>query len=75
MEAAENFAYVGEDIKALSSYKEAAKMLFELEDFDALSTNYEAASDIMAKLGNEAKAMSLLSKALLYRQKAELQTA
>ncbi len=75
MEAAENFEYIGEDIKALGSYKEAAKMLYELEDFNTLSINYEAASDIMAKLGNEAKAMSLLSKALLYRQKAELQTA
>lgn len=75
MEAAENFEYVGEDIKALHSYKEAAKVLFEIQDYSMLSANYEAASDIMGRLGNEAKAMSLLSKALLYRQKAELQTA
>ncbi len=71
-ETAENFEYVGEDIKALNSYKQAAGVFFDLQDYDALSNSYEAASDIMAKLGNEAKAMSLLSKALLYRQKAEL---
>ncbi len=75
MEAAENFEYIGEDIKALNTYKQAAKVLFDLQDYKTLSFNYEAASDIMSKLGNEAKAMSLLSKALLYRQKAELQTA
>ena len=75
MDAAENFEYVGEDTKALKTYKEAAKVLYETGDFDTLSKNYEAASEIMERLGNGAKAMSLLSKALLYRQKAELQAA
>lgn len=71
-ETAENFEYVGENIKALNAYKQASGVLFELRDYKALSNNYEAASDIMTKLGNETKAMNLLSKALLYRQKAEL---
>lgn len=75
MDAAENFEYVGEDTKALKTYKEAAKVLYAAHDFDALSKNYEAASEIMERLGNGAKAMSLLSKALQYRQKAELQAA
>ena len=75
MEAAENFEYVGEDTKALKTYKEAAKVLFETGDYNLLSKNYESASEIMERLGNGAKAMSLLSKALQYRQKAELQTA
>ena len=74
-EAAENFEYVGEDTKALKIYKEAAKILYETGDYAALSRNYEAASEIMERLGNGAKAMSLLSKALQYRQKAELQAA
>ncbi len=71
-EAAENYEYVGEDIKALNTYKQAAKALFDLQDYNELSNNYEAASAIMARLGNETKAGNLLSKALMYRQKAEL---
>lgn len=74
MEAAENFEYVGEDTKALSAYKNAAKVLHSMKEYDLLSKNYEAASEIMDRLGNGTKAMSLLSKALQYRQKAELQT-
>ena len=74
MDAAENFEHVGEDAKALGAYKNAAKVLYSMKDYNMLSRNYEAASEIMERLGNGTKAMNLLSKALQYRQKAELQT-
>lgn len=75
MDAAENYECVGEDAKALSIYKEAAKILYDIKDYNMLSKNYENASEIMERLGRGAKAMNLLSKALQYRQKAELQAA
>lgn len=73
MGAGENFEYINEDIKALSAYKEAAKAAHSIKDYNLLSKSYEAASGTMDRLGNGAKAMTLLSKALLYRQKSELQ--
>lgn len=75
MDAAENFECIGEDTKALATYKEAAKALYDIKDYNLLSKNYENASEIMERLGRGAKAMNLLSKALEYRQKAELQAA
>lgn len=75
MDVAENYECVGEDAKALSIYKEAAKILYDIKDYNMLSKNYENASEIMERLGRGAKAMNLLSKALQYRQKAELQAA
>ena len=53
--------------------KEAAKAAHSIKDYNLLSKSYEAASGTMDRLGNGAKAMTLLSKALLYRQKSELQ--
>ncbi len=73
MGAGENFEYINEDVKALSAYKEAAKAAHSIKDYNLLSKSYEAASGAMDRLGNGAKAMTLLSKALLYRQKFELQ--
>lgn len=71
-----SYEYIGEDRAALDCFKNAAKNISFLSEtaknLNAKADNYEAAAGVMERLGNLAKADSLLSKARLYRQKAEL---
>lgn len=71
--SAQNYQYLGENQKALDSYKSALSKFFETdESFEQMAYNYEQASIVMRKLGNFAKADKLQSKANLYYQKAQL---
>ena len=74
--AARNYEYLGEDFAALDSYKNAFKALSPLEDdydvYELRAQSYEDAAGVMDRLGNVAKSENLLSKARLYRQRAQL---
>ncbi len=74
--AGRNYEYLGEDFAALDSYKNAAKAISALEDdYETCKMRaqcYEDAAGIMERLGNVAKSENLLSKARLYRQRAQL---
>jgi len=73
-EGAQNYQYIGEDDLALDGYKNALSYFsHNNESYEQMAYNYEQASIVMAKLGNQAKAETLLSKANLYYQKAQLQ--
>ena len=72
--SANNYEYLGENEKALDSYKNAVRFLSSQdESFAQMAYNYEQASKVMEKLGNFAKAKKLQAKANLYYQKAQLQ--
>ncbi len=71
---AENYQYIGDNDKALNSYKNALKIFSATqESYEQIAYNYEQASLVMEKLGNKAKAKKLQAKANLYYQKAQLQ--
>ena len=74
--AGRNYEYLGEDFAALDSFKNAVKAIENFDD-DYETCNmraqcYEDAANIMDRLGNIVKSESLLSKARLYRQRAQL---
>ncbi len=72
--SAQNFQYIGDNEKALNGYKNALKIFSNTqESYEQIAYNYEQASLVMAKLGNQAKARKLQAKANLYYQKAQLQ--
>lgn len=74
--AAKNFHYIDENEKSLESYKNAVKAYnSDGESNKQLAQNYFEAAQVMQKLGNNAKAESLLSKALLYQERVRLQSA
>lgn len=72
--SAQNEQYLGENNKAIDSYKNA---LFayskEDESYMDMALNYEQAANVMRKLGNSAKADKLQAKAQIYYQKAQLE--
>lgn len=74
--AAKNYEYLGEDFAALDCYKNAFKSLSTLEDdsevYELRAKSYEDAAGVMDRLGNVSKSENLLSKARLYRQRAQL---
>lgn len=74
--AAKNYEYLGEDFAALDCYKNAFKSLSTLEDdsevYELRAQSYEDAAGVMDRLGNVSKSENLLSKARLYRQRAQL---
>lgn len=74
--AAKNYEYLGEDFAALDCYKNAFKSLSALEDdsevYELRAQSYEDAAGVMDRLGNVSKSENLLSKARLYRQRAQL---
>lgn len=74
--AARNYEYLGEDFAALDSFKNAVKAIDDIdndyETFNMRAQCYEDAANIMDRLGNIVKSESLLSKARLYRQRAQL---
>ena len=74
--AARNYEYLGEDFRALDNFKNAVKAIEGFDDdyetYNLRAQNYEDAADVMDRLGNNAKSESLLSKARLYRQRAQL---
>ena len=75
--AARNYEYLGEDFRALDNFKNAVKAIEGFDDdyetYNLRAQNYEDAADVMDRLGNVAKSESLLSKARLYRQRAQLE--
>lgn len=72
--SAQNFQYLGENNKAIDNYKNALAVFSrQNESYEEMAYNYEQASIVMEKLGNQAKAKKLLSKANLYYQKAQLE--
>ena len=74
--SAQNYQYLGENEKALNSYKNALQIFSRSDEtFEETAHNYEQASIVMRKLGNNAKADKLLLKANLYYQKAQQQQA
>lgn len=74
--AARNYEYLGEDFRALDNFKNAVKAIEGFDDdyetYNLRAQNYEDAADVMDRLGNVTKSESLLSKARLYRQRAQL---
>ena len=76
-DAGRNYEYLNEDFAALDSYKNAVKALEnfdnDYETYEMRAQNYENAAHIMDRLGNVVKSESLLSKARLYRQRAQLE--
>ena len=75
-QAGRNYEYLGEDFAALDSYKNAVKALNgaveDIETYELCAQSYEDAAGVMDRLGNITKAENLLSKARLYRQRAQL---
>ena len=70
---AQNSQYLGEDDRALDSYKNALSIFSKTEEsFETMAYNYEQAAIVMRKLGNHAKAAKLQLKANQYYQKAQL---
>jgi len=69
---AKNYDYLNENKQSLDSYKKAAQAFSKTENYNKLAQNYFGAAQVMQKLGNSAKADSLLSKALQYQQIAQL---
>lgn len=73
---AQNSQYLGEDDRALDSYKNAISVFSKMdESYETMAYNYEQAAIVMRKLGNHAKAAKLQLKANLYYQKAQLHDA
>ena len=68
---AQNYQYLGENKKAIDNYKNALSIFHKEESYEQMAYNYEQASIVMRKLGNNAKADSLLLKANQYYQKAQ----
>ena len=56
-------AFINENADALKDYKESAKLYGGTDSPIKMARNFEKASDIMLKLGNNSKAKSLLQKA------------
>lgn len=68
---AQNSQYLGENDRALDSYKNALLTFSKTnESFETMAYNYEQAAIVMRKLGNHAKAAKLQVKANQYYQKA-----
>lgn len=73
---AQNSQYLGENDRAIDSYKNALSVFSKSnESFETMAYNYEQAAVVMRKLGNHAKAAKLQSKANQYYQKAQQQQA
>ena len=73
---AQNSQYLGENDRAIDSYKNALSVFSRSdESFETMAYNYEQAAIVMRKLGNHAKAAKLQLKANLYYQKAQLPQA
>lgn len=69
---AQNYQYLGENDKALDGYKNALAIFSRTdESYEQMAHNYEQASVVMSKLGNQLKAAKLQEKALLYFQLAQ----
>ncbi len=70
-EVAQDYTYLGENKKALECLKLSTAAFAGLNDKgetnEQIAQNYIEASKVMRELGNEAKAKSLLSKALQYK--------
>ena len=70
--SAQNYQRLGENEKALNHYKNALQIFARNDETpEETAHNYEQASIVMRKLGNNAKADKLLAKANLYYQKAQ----
>ena len=70
---AQNSQYLGENDRALDSYKTALSIFSRTdESYEVMAYNYEQAAIVMRKLGNFAKAAKLQSKADQYYQKLQL---
>ena len=71
---AQNSQYLGENDRAIDSYKNALLTFSKTkESFETMAYNYEQAAIVMRKLGNHAKAAKLQLKANQYYQKASQQ--
>jgi len=71
---AQNSQYLGENDRAIDSYKNALSHFSSSnESPETMAYNYEQAAIVMRKLGNHAKAAKLQLKANQYYQKAQLQ--
>ncbi|MBQ8634962.1 tetratricopeptide repeat protein [bacterium] len=71
---AQNSQYLGDNDRALDSYKNALSVFARSdESYEEMAYNYEQAAVVMRKLGNHSKAAKLQSKANLYYQKAAQQ--
>ena len=71
---AQNSQYLGENDRAIDSYKNALSVFSETkESNETMAYNYEQAAIVMRKLGNHAKAAKLQLKANQYYQKAQLE--
>jgi tetratricopeptide (TPR) repeat protein len=69
---AKNYESIGENHKALEYYGKSVQIYGEDEEsLWQVAQNYLDASNLMRKLGNDTKADSLLSKHLLYLDKAQ----
>ena len=70
---AQNAQYLGQNDRALDSYKNALSIFPRSdESVEQIAYNYEQAAIVMRKLGNHAKAAKLQLKANQYYQKAQL---
>lgn len=68
---AQNSQYLGDNNRALDSYKNALSVFSKTnESYETMAYNYEQAAIVMRKLGNHAKAAKLQSKANQYYQKS-----
>ena len=71
---AQNYQYLGENDKAIDSYKNALAVFSRTnESPEEIAHNYEQAAIVMEKLGNHAKAVKLQLKANRYYQIAQQQ--
>lgn len=71
---AQNSQYLGENDRAIDSYKNALSIFSRTdESYEQMAYNYEQAANVMRKLGNHAKAAKLQLKANQYYQKVQLQ--
>ena len=69
---AQNSQYLGENERAIDSYKEALSVFSRNDEtYEQTAYNYEQAAIVMRKLGNHAKAAKLQLKANQYYQKAQ----
>lgn len=68
---ADDYSYLGSEQKALSFLKNSTSLYSAMDKNDKINSelakNYEEASKLMASLGNDKKAKSLLLKARLYQ--------
>ena len=73
---AQNYQYLGENDKAIDSYKNALAVFSRTDESpEEIAHNYEQAAIVMEKLGNHAKAEKLQLKANRYYQIAQQQQA